>query len=59
MALPPGDYQLTIQPLEQHSQRLVWPDKIRVQPGQHTTVKLDSAVLLDMPKDAPLARWNW
>jgi len=58
MALPPGDYQLTIQPLEQHSQRLVWPDKIRVQPGQHTTVKLDSAVLLDMPKDAPLARWE-
>ena len=58
MVLPPGDYQLAIQPLEQHSKRLVWPDKVRVQPGQYTTVKLDSTVLLDMPKDAPLGRWE-
>ncbi len=58
MALPPGDYQLAILPMEQYSQRLVWPDKVRVEPGQHTTVKLDSTVLLDMPKDAPLGRWE-
>jgi hypothetical protein len=58
MVVPPGDYQVTILPMGQYSQRLVWPDKVRVQSGQQAMARLDSGVRLEMPKDAPLARWQ-
>src|SRR2546422_1007935 len=58
MALPPGEYQVAMQPIQFDSQRVVWPQKVRVEPGQQVTFKLDSGVRLEMPQGiGPL--WLW
>ena len=59
MALPPGEYQLTTQPLQFDSQRLVWPQKVRVQADQVTTLKLGSGVRIEMPKETVGPLWHW
>jgi hypothetical protein len=59
MALPPGEYQAAMQPDPYNSQRVVWPQKVQVQPGQQVTFKLDSGVRLEMPQQmGPLWRWQ-
>ena len=58
MALPPGDYQVAMQPTFGSSQRVVWPQKVQILPDQQVTFKLDSGVQLEMPKEmGPL--WQW
>src|SRR5256885_8461237 len=58
MTFPPGEYQVAMQPIQFDSQRVVWPQKIQVQPGQQVTFKLDSGVRLEMPQGiGPL--WLW
>lgn len=59
MLLPPGEYQMAVLPVQYHSELLVWPQTITVRDGQFTSVKLDSAVELDMPAEAgPLYSWE-
>src|SRR5256885_16440985 len=58
MTFPPGEYQVAMQPIQFDSQRVVWPQKVRVEPGQQVTFKLDSGVRLEMPQGiGPL--WLW
>src|SRR5438552_17744933 len=58
MVLPPGEYQVTMQPVYGASERVVWPQKVRIEPGQQVTFKLQSGVLLPY---TPLFRsiWRW
>jgi len=59
MALPPGEYLVAMQPIEFHSQRAVWPQKIQVQPSQQASFTLGSGVRLEMPQQmGPLWRWQ-
>ena len=58
MVVPPGDYQVAMQPTFGSSQRVVWPQKVQILPDQQVTFKLDSGVQLEMPKEmGPL--WQW
>ena len=43
MALPPGEYQVAMQ---WDNQRVVWPEKIEVQPGQQTVVHVRPGSLM-------------
>src|SRR5438445_11827998 len=52
MAIPPGEYQVAMQPIQFDSQRVVWPQKVRVEPGQQVTFKLDSGVRMVGPPGA-------
>ena len=52
MALPPGEYQVTMQPVYGASERVVWPQKVRIEPGQQVTFKLDSGVRIIVPSGA-------
>jgi hypothetical protein len=49
--LPPDEYQFVAKPDEYYSQRLVWPQKIVVQPDQLFTLKLGSGIRLEVPKE--------
>ena len=42
MVVPPGEYQVAMQPIEYYSQPVVWPQKIQVQPGQQAFVDFRS-----------------
>jgi hypothetical protein len=58
MVVPPGEYQVAMQPIQYYSQPIVWPQKVQVQPGQQATFKLDSGVRLEMAQEmGPL--WQW
>jgi hypothetical protein len=58
MVVPPGDYQLAVQPTQFDSQRVVWPQKIQVTPGKQVTFQIGSGVRIEMPKElGPLWRW--
>jgi hypothetical protein len=55
MLLPPGDYNLALQPTQYEfrgSQRIVFPAKITVKAGTIETVRLDSGIRLELPKEA-------
>jgi hypothetical protein len=59
MLLPPGEYQVVVQPIEYNSDELTWPARIDLKEGRQATVKLDGGVALDMPKEAgPLHSWD-
>src|SRR3989442_7759955 len=58
MTVPPGEYQVAMQQIEYNSMRVVWLQKVRVEPVQQVTFKLDSGVRLEMPQGmGPL--WLW
>src|SRR4029077_5773728 len=58
IVVPPGEYQVAMQPTEYNSQPVVWPQKIQVQVGQQVTFKLDSGGRLEMAQNmGPL--WQW
>jgi hypothetical protein len=44
MLVPPGEYQVVIQPSQHYSSRLVWPETIEVGEGGLKTARLDSGV---------------
>src|ERR1700682_5450209 len=59
MALPPGEYQVAVKPDEYYSERLVWPQKIQVQPDQVVTLKLASGIRIEVPQEVGgVARWE-
>jgi hypothetical protein len=59
MLVPPGKYQIAVEPIHFGSERLVWPKEIEIKEDQQETVRLASAIKLDMPKEAgPLHKWE-
>jgi hypothetical protein len=52
MVVPPGEYQVAMQPSEYNSQPVVWPQKIQVQVGQQATFKVSSGVRMIGPSGA-------
>ena len=59
MLLPPGEYQLVLQPAQFNTQALVWPTTVDLKEGRQAVVKLDSGIALDMPKESgPLYAWD-
>jgi hypothetical protein len=59
MLLPPGKYQIAVEPIQFGSERLVWPKEIEVKEDQQEVVRLASTIKLDMPKEAgPLRKWE-
>jgi len=52
MVVPPGEYQVAMQPTEYNSQPVVWPQKIQVQVGQQATFKVSSGVRMIGPSGA-------
>ena len=59
MVLPPGKYQVVLQPYRFSGQQLLWPEELEVKKDQQTPVRIGSFVKLEMPKEAgPLDRWD-
>ena len=45
-------YQVAMQPIQFDSQRVVWPQKVRIERGQQVTFKLDSGIRIIGPPGA-------
>jgi hypothetical protein len=58
MALPAGDYQVTIQPSQYEGQGVVWPERVHVGPDAPVSLRLDSAVHLEVPQQLAQLRWS-
>jgi hypothetical protein len=52
MSVPPGEYQVVIQPVQYYSQPAIWPQKIQVQAGQTATFTVSSGVRMIGPPGA-------
>src|SRR5437870_11312285 len=52
MVVPPGEYQVTMQPVYGASERVVWPQNVRIVPGQQVTFRLDSGGRMIVPSGA-------
>jgi hypothetical protein len=58
VTVSPGNYQVTIQPDQHFSGRLVWPQTIRVKRNQKAAVSIQSGITLQVPENTPLWRWQ-
>jgi hypothetical protein len=59
MILPPGSYQVRIQPIQYASEHVAWGNAVTVQPGELTTLRLDSTIQLDWTEaSGPLYSWS-
>src|SRR5205085_7776778 len=59
MVVPPGKYQVVLQPFRFSGQQVVWPQELEVKEDQQTPVRVGSFIKLEMPKEAgPLYRWD-
>jgi hypothetical protein len=57
--VPPGDYQVAFQPYHMGSGQVVWPERVRAEPGQWTPVKVDSGIKLVLPPEvAAVYAWS-
>jgi RHS repeat-associated protein len=57
--LPPGEYQIETSALGSENQWVVWPEKIRVEPGKQVPLQVDSSLRLDAPPDLAKTIWSW
>src|SRR5438093_606581 len=49
MVVPPGTYQVSTLSLHDALPSLVWPQKVRIEPGQVVTFRLDSGIRMIGP----------
>jgi hypothetical protein len=55
---PPGEYLVAIQEDEHDTGRVIWPQQVRVSTDAFWTVPLRTGVILQVPEEAPLWRWE-
>jgi hypothetical protein len=58
LLIPPGEYQVTIQPDQHFSGRVVWPTPVRVENDQPAVAALQSGVKLTVRAKAKIWRWQ-